>query len=94
MHSLTLFEIAAEYRDMAEKLADLDLDEQTVADTLDGESGALVAKGTSIAAVVRNLDEAERFLRNLSDARLLPTTSRTYTHLPTPTPPHLLGALE
>ena len=45
-------------------------------------------------AVVRNLDEAERFLRNLSDARLLPTTSRTYTHLPTPTPPHLLGALE
>ena len=56
MHSLTLFDIAAEYRDMAEKLADLDLDDQTIADTLEGEAGALVAKGTSVAAVVRNLE--------------------------------------
>lgn len=51
-----LFLVAAEYREMAEKLADLDLDEQTIADALEGESGALVAKGTSVAAVVRNLE--------------------------------------
>ena len=55
MHGLTLYEIAAQYRDMATKLADLDLDDQTIADTLEGESGALVEKGQNVAFVVRNL---------------------------------------
>lgn len=63
MSSLTLYEIAAEYRGMAEKLADLDLDEQTIADTLEGESGALVVKGTSIAAVVRNLEASAEAIK-------------------------------
>lgn len=54
--SLTLFQIAADYRQLAERLSDLDLDDQTVADTLEGESGALEIKATNIAAVCRNLE--------------------------------------
>ena len=37
----SLYDIAAEYRQTADKLADLDLDEQTISDTLEGMSGAL-----------------------------------------------------
>ncbi len=53
---MTLFQIAGEYRQMAERLADLDIDEQTLIDTLEAESGALVEKGTNVAFVVRNLE--------------------------------------
>ncbi|MFE8033814.1 siphovirus Gp157 family protein [Thiohalocapsa marina] len=63
MHSLTLFEVAAEYRDMAERLADLDLDDQTIADTLEAEGGALVAKGTNVAFVVRNLEASAEAIK-------------------------------
>ncbi len=48
-----LFDIAAEYREAAEKLADLDLDEQTIADTLEGMSGALEQKATNIVAMTQ-----------------------------------------
>ncbi len=56
MSNLTLFEIAGQFREMAERLADLDIDEQTLVDTLEGESGALVEKGQNVAFVVRNLE--------------------------------------
>ncbi len=56
MGAITLFEIAAQYRAMAEQLADTSLDDQTIIDTLEGESGALVDKGTSIAFVCRNIE--------------------------------------
>lgn len=52
----TLFEIAAEYRQDVEKLADLDLTPEAVKDTLEGLSGALEAKATNIASLVRNLE--------------------------------------
>lgn len=63
MHGLTLYEIAAQYRDMATKLADLDLDDQTIADTLEGESGALVEKGQNVAFVVRNLEASAEAIK-------------------------------
>lgn len=63
MHSLTLFEVAHEYRDMADRLADLDLDEQTIADTLEAEGGALVEKGTNVAFVVRNLEASAEAIK-------------------------------
>lgn len=53
---MNLFDIAAAYRQMADTLADLDLDDQTIADTLEGESGALEVKATNVAAVCRNLE--------------------------------------
>lgn len=51
-----LYEIAAEYRDAAGKLAELDLDAQTVADTLEGLSGDLETKAQNVAFFVRNLE--------------------------------------
>lgn len=52
----TLYEIAAEFRTDLDKLSDLDLPPEVVADTLEGMSGALEAKATNIASLVRNLE--------------------------------------
>ena len=51
-----LYEIAAQYRALAEKLHDTDLDDQTIEDTLEAESGDLVEKLTNIGFVVRNIE--------------------------------------
>lgn len=51
-----LYELTREYRDAAEHLADLELDEQTVADTLEGLSGDFEAKATNVAMFARNLE--------------------------------------
>lgn len=60
---MNLYEIAVDFRYVADRLADLDLDEQTVLDTLEGESGALVEKGTSIAAICRNLESTAKAIK-------------------------------
>ncbi len=64
MSDLSLFHIAAEYRDMATRLADLDLDEQTIADTLEAEGGALVEKGTNVGFVCRNLEASAAAIKD------------------------------
>lgn len=51
-----LFDIAREYRDAAAKLADLDLPEDVIADTLEGLAGDLEAKAVNTAFVVRNIE--------------------------------------
>jgi len=51
-----LYELAQEYRAAAEKLADLDLDEQTLADTLEGMSGDLEVKAQNVVMFTRNLE--------------------------------------
>lgn len=51
-----LYELAAEYRADAEKLADMDLDEQTLADTLEGLSGELEVKAQNVVMFTRNLE--------------------------------------
>lgn len=53
---LTLYEIAAEYRRDAEMLADLDLPEQTVIDTLESIGGALQDKAKNIGAFIKHLE--------------------------------------
>lgn len=58
-----LFLVAAQYRDMAAKLADLELDEQTIADTLEAEGGALVEKGTNVGFVIRNLEASAEAIK-------------------------------
>ena len=52
----TLFAIAAEFQAAARTLADLDLDAQTIADTLEGLSGAVEVKAQSVAHVIRAID--------------------------------------
>lgn len=52
----TLFDIAAQFKADAAKLHDLDLDEATLADTLEGMTGELEAKAQNVAFVARNLE--------------------------------------
>jgi hypothetical protein len=56
MTALTLYEIAQEYRADLEKLAELDLDDATLNDTLDGMGGELEVKAQSVACLIRNLE--------------------------------------
>ena len=52
---MNLYQITQQYQHDAAKLADLDLDEQTLADTLESMSGDLEVKATSTIMVSRNL---------------------------------------
>ena len=55
-----LYELAIEHRALGEKLADTGLDEQTIKDTLDAESGDIQQKLINLAFVIKNLEaEAE-----------------------------------
>ena len=49
-----LYELAAEYREAAHKLADLDIDEQTIADTLEGMAGDIEQKAVAVAMIIKN----------------------------------------
>lgn len=49
-----LFDLAAEYRQAADQLAELELSDEVVRDTLEGLSGDLTAKATNIAAMCAN----------------------------------------
>ena len=51
-----LFELAAEFRALADKLNDSDLDQETIADTLDGASGDLEEKIINTAKYYRNIE--------------------------------------
>lgn len=51
-----LFLLAADYRAAAEKLADLDLPPEVVADTLEGLSGDIQAKAENVAHMVRSME--------------------------------------
>lgn len=50
----TLFDLAAEYREAADRLAELDLPDEVVRDTLESLSGDLTVKATNIAAMCAN----------------------------------------
>jgi len=54
--NISLYELAGEYHQAAVALSNMDLDDQTIADTLEGLSGALEAKATNVAYFVRNLE--------------------------------------
>jgi hypothetical protein len=52
----TLYELAGTYRALSDKLHDLNLPEEVIADTLESEAGDLIEKGTNVAKVFRNLE--------------------------------------
>lgn len=56
MTSLTLFQIASEYRNVTDVLQDMDVDEQTLKDTLEGESWDLTLKAQNYGFVIRNME--------------------------------------
>ena len=51
-----LYELALNFRESAERLADLDLPPEVVADTLDSLSGDLETKAQNVALFARNLE--------------------------------------
>jgi hypothetical protein len=51
-----LYQLVAEYRTAAERLSDLDLDAQTIADTLESLTGDLEVKAQNVAFMCRNLE--------------------------------------
>jgi hypothetical protein len=55
MTALTLYEIAAEYRQMVEALMATDADDQTIADTIEGESYPLEIKAQNVAYAIKTL---------------------------------------
>jgi hypothetical protein len=55
MTSITLFEIAKEYRHITDVLMDSGADEQTLTDTLEGERWPLELKAQNYGFVIRNL---------------------------------------
>lgn len=66
-NDLALYQLADLYLQDLQKLADLDLDEQTVADTLEGLSGALEVKATNVAAFTRNLEASAEAIKNAEE---------------------------
>lgn len=64
----TLYDIAAEYRQTADKLADLDLDEQTIADTLEGMSGEFEVKAQNVVMFARNLEATATAIKEAETA--------------------------
>lgn len=53
--SMTLYEIAPQYRQLADKLQDMGLDEQAINDTLEAETD-LIPKVQAYGMVIRNLE--------------------------------------
>ena len=62
-----LYVIANEYAEAARKLADLNLDEQTVQDTLESISGELEVKAQNVAYFVRNLETTAAAIKEFED---------------------------
>lgn len=54
--SIALYEMTAEFKAVAQKLEDLDLDDQTIADTLEGYSADFENKVIAISSFIRNLE--------------------------------------
>lgn len=54
--NITLYQLADEYVEALRAMAEMELDEQAVADTLEGLSGELQVKATNVAMFVRNLE--------------------------------------
>lgn len=66
-NDLALYQLADLYLADLQKLGDLDLDEQTVADTLEGLSGALEVKATNVAAFTRNLEASAEAIKGAEE---------------------------
>lgn len=59
-----LYELAHDYRAAAETLSDLDLDEQTLTDTLEGLSGDLEVKAQNVIMFTRNLESTAAAIKD------------------------------
>jgi len=65
-----LFSLVAEYRAAAETLADMELDPQTLADTLESLTGDIETKATQVAYVAMNFGATSQAIRAHAAAQL------------------------
>ena len=80
MSAMTLYAMAAEYKAAADVLADLDMDAQTVADTLESLPGDIKAKAANVARTYLSLDvlaEAQEAASKAMRARAAATFARS-----------------
>jgi hypothetical protein len=63
MTSITLYEIAKEFRQITDVLMDAGCDEQTLLDTLEGERWPLEVKAQNYAFVIRNLEASAEAIK-------------------------------
>jgi len=68
MTALTLYEIAAEYRQMVEALMATDNDAQTIADTIEGESYPLEVKAQNVAYAIKTLQANAEAIKGAEEA--------------------------
>lgn len=61
--NVTLYQLASQYRADLEKLAELDLPEEVVADTLEGLSGELEVKAQNVVAFARHLEKTAEAMK-------------------------------
>lgn len=65
---MKLYELAEQYRGIADQLADLDLPDDVVRDTLEAEGGELTTKATNVAMLVRNLEASAEAIKAAEEA--------------------------
>lgn len=68
MNTLALYTIADQYLADLQKLQDMDLDDQTLTDTLESLSGDLELKATNVAMFVRNLEAGAEAIKEAEKA--------------------------
>lgn len=59
----TLYDLAAEFRDTAEKLMDSDMPEEVVRDTLEGCAMDFDNKAVAVASLIRNMESAAEAIK-------------------------------
>lgn len=64
----SLYQLTAEYQAIAERLHDSDLDDQTIADTLEGMSGDIETKIQNVGFVIRNEEAEAEMIEQAIDA--------------------------
>ena len=64
-----LYVIVQEFREQANQLADMELDEQTLADTLESIQWPVEEKARAVAAVIGNMGAANEMLANFIKAK-------------------------
>ena len=65
MTTLSLYQIAQEYRHITDVLQDSEADEQTIADTLDGAVWTLELKAQNIGFMIRNMEVAAEAIKSV-----------------------------
>lgn len=64
-----LYQLAADFMVVASKLEEMELDEQTIADTLEGYSAEFDDKVISIASFIRNLESTAEAIKKAEEAQ-------------------------